>query len=138
MRPPGSLNEKLELYLCRAAADSRPEEFLNQIHYTDLPAWDQYTHIRIAFIILTMYGRQKGKQRMPMPLRVPCVTIYWTVFTGKNMILYSMEKYVSASPQTRAHTFNATMTYLWMQCAPRDPGYCLTTYTFKPLCHRGI
>lgn len=52
--------EKLDTWLNRAETDSSPEEFLSQFHGIKLPAWDHYTHIRIAFLILTTHGRQKG------------------------------------------------------------------------------
>ena len=55
------LSEKLDSWLSRADNDSTPEEFLAQFDRFDLPAWDHYTHIRVAYVILTTYGRQKGE-----------------------------------------------------------------------------
>ena len=62
-RSPGVLAEKLESWVARASTDSSPEEFLEQFNNFNLPAWDHYTHIRIAYIILTTFGRQKGRSR---------------------------------------------------------------------------
>lgn len=61
---PGStsdLHSKFESYLSRAASDSPKGEFLNQFETYNLPSWDHYTHIRVAYIILTEHGRQRGR-----------------------------------------------------------------------------
>ena len=55
------LSDKLESWLARAENDTTPEEFIAQFEGITLPAWDHYTHIRIAYVILTTHGRQKGK-----------------------------------------------------------------------------
>lgn len=61
VQPPGTeLSGKLESWLSRAENDSTPEEFISQFHGLSLPAWDHYTHIRIAYVNLTAYGRQQG------------------------------------------------------------------------------
>lgn len=60
LRSPDSLTEKLESWLGRT--ESTPQEFIHQFNTVTLPAWDHYTHIRIAFILLTTYGRQKGEK----------------------------------------------------------------------------
>ena len=56
------LEGKLESFLTRSITDeiSDPAKFLQHFHNIDLPSWDHYTHIRLAFIVLTTYGRQKG------------------------------------------------------------------------------
>lgn len=59
-RSPEILSEKLELWVARASTDSSPDEFLEQFNTFSLPTWDHYTHIRLAYIILTTFGRQKG------------------------------------------------------------------------------
>lgn len=60
--PPTSSDseKKLDSWLARADTDSSPEEFLIQFQSYTLPSWDHYTHIRIAYVILTTYGRQEG------------------------------------------------------------------------------
>ncbi|KAG5641485.1 hypothetical protein DXG03_005111 [Asterophora parasitica] len=88
-----SQSEKLESWVTRTAMDSTPEDFIFQFQSLSLPSWDHYTHIRIAFLLLTTYGRQKGK----------------------NMIFDGIERYISESPQTRGRTFHVTMTYFWIQ-----------------------
>lgn len=55
------LEERLPSWLLRAEGDSSAAEFLRQFETINLPAWDHYTHIRIAYLMLTQYGRQKGE-----------------------------------------------------------------------------
>ncbi|KAJ7143809.1 ADP-ribosylation factor family-domain-containing protein [Mycena epipterygia] len=92
-RSTAALETKLESWLLRAESDSSPEEFLRQFETINLPAWDHYAHIRITYLLLTTYGRQKGK----------------------NMIFDGIEKYIAQSEQTRSQTFHVTMTYFWIQ-----------------------
>jgi len=61
-RSAAALAEKLESWLARTETDTSPEEFLSQFDNICLPTWDHYTHIRIAYTILTTHGRQKGEQ----------------------------------------------------------------------------
>ncbi|KAJ3929224.1 MAG: ADP-ribosylation factor [Lentinula lateritia] len=91
--PEGSFEKKLSSWISRAETDSSPEEFLSQFHAINLPSWDHFTHIRLAYVILTTFGRQKGK----------------------DMIFDGIEKYIRESPQTRGRTFHVTMTYFWIQ-----------------------
>ncbi|KAJ7251206.1 ADP-ribosylation factor [Mycena rebaudengoi] len=88
-----TLEEKLSAWLRRTETDSPPEEFLRQFAELQLPAWDHYTHIRIAYLLLTKSGRQKGK----------------------DMVFEGIEKYIAQSSQTRGRTFHVTMTYFWIQ-----------------------
>ncbi|KAF8211046.1 hypothetical protein K438DRAFT_1959246 [Mycena galopus ATCC 62051] len=88
-----SLEAKLDSWLTRAENDSSSGEFLQQFETLGLPAWDHYTHIRIAYLLLTIHGRQKGK----------------------NMIFDGLEKYITQSDQTRGRTFHVTMSYFWIQ-----------------------
>lgn len=60
-RSPATLEEKFNSWLDRVENDSDPQEFMTQFHSLSLPAWDHYTHIRIAFLLLTIYGRQNGQ-----------------------------------------------------------------------------
>jgi hypothetical protein len=59
-RSPTVLSKKFEDWLTRSFIDVSPDEFLMQFNELRLPLWDHYTHIRLAFIILTKFGRQKG------------------------------------------------------------------------------
>ncbi|KAJ7250601.1 ADP-ribosylation factor [Mycena rebaudengoi] len=88
-----TLEEKLSAWLRRTETDSPPEEFLRQFAELQLPAWDHYTHIRIAYLLLTKFGRQKGK----------------------DMVFEGIERYITQSSQTRGRTFHVTMTYFWIQ-----------------------
>ncbi|KAJ3780643.1 ADP-ribosylation factor family-domain-containing protein [Lentinula aff. detonsa] len=88
--------KKLNEWISRAQSELTTEEdFLTQFHSINLPSWDHYTHIRLAYVILTTFGRQKGK----------------------NMIFTGIEKYInqSSKTQTRSRTFHVTMTYFWIQ-----------------------
>ncbi|KAF8069959.1 ADP-ribosylation factor [Lyophyllum atratum] len=87
------LTEKLDSWVSKAENDSDPREFISQFHSISLPDWDHYTHIRIAFLLLTMHGRQKGK----------------------DMIFDGIQKYIAQSTQTGGRTFHVTMTYFWIQ-----------------------
>ncbi|KDQ64737.1 hypothetical protein JAAARDRAFT_236805 [Jaapia argillacea MUCL 33604] len=92
----GSTNKlarRLEDFLTRAESDSTPETFLQQFRELNLPAWDHYTHIRLAYVILTTYGRQKGK----------------------NMIFDGLQHYIANSKQATGRAFHFTMTYFWIQ-----------------------
>lgn len=62
-RSSSHLTEKLNSWLARAETDTDPKVFIDQFHAIDLPDWDHYTHIRIAYLLLTMYGRREGKFR---------------------------------------------------------------------------
>ncbi|KAF7377772.1 ADP-ribosylation factor [Mycena sanguinolenta] len=90
-RTPSVLEERLPSWLIRAESDSPAKEFLHQFDAIKLPAWDHYTHIRIAYLLLTEYGRQKDK-----------------IFEG-------IERYIQQSDQTKGRTFHVTMTYFWVQ-----------------------
>ncbi|KAJ6460917.1 ADP-ribosylation factor [Mycena sanguinolenta] len=92
-RTPSVLEERLPSWLIRAESDSPAREFLHQFDTIKLPAWDHYTHIRIAYLLLTEYGRQKGKDK---------------IFKG-------IERYIQQSDQTKGRTFHITMTYFWVQ-----------------------
>jgi hypothetical protein len=53
--------QKLESWLTRIDTDLETEEFLERFRSFTLPSWDHYTHIRIAYVLLTKYGRKEGK-----------------------------------------------------------------------------
>jgi hypothetical protein len=59
-RTPGNLASKLDSWLARLGEDSTPEELLRQFKDIALSKWDHYIHIRLAYHILQIHGRQKG------------------------------------------------------------------------------
>ena len=59
-RAQSTLSEKLESWLMRIETDFEPEDFLTKFRSFTLPSWDHYTHIRIAYVMLTKYGRKEG------------------------------------------------------------------------------
>ncbi|KAF8907924.1 ADP-ribosylation factor family-domain-containing protein [Gymnopilus junonius] len=87
------LVEKLESWLTRIENDVDSEEFLEKFYSFSLPAWDHYTHIRIAYVLLKKFGRKEGKDK---------------IFNG-------LETYITTSPQTKGRSFHVTMTYFWIQ-----------------------
>jgi len=46
--------------VARTETDIPAEEFLRRFEAYDLPDWDHYTHIRIAYLMLEKYGRREG------------------------------------------------------------------------------
>lgn len=60
-RDPSVLARKLEEWLHRTEGDMPAEEFVARFEAYDLPMWDHYTHIRLAFLLLVGLGRQKGQ-----------------------------------------------------------------------------
>ena len=83
----------MEEWLSRA--DNSDDEFLEQLWTYTLDSWDHRTHLRIAWILLTRHGRQKG-----LPL----------IFDGiKNFIENS-----DRTKRARGTTFHETMTYFWV------------------------
>ncbi|KAJ7471321.1 ADP-ribosylation factor [Mycena galericulata] len=92
-RASSALEERLPSWLARAEGDSSPAEFLRQFEMIHLPSLDHYTHIRIAYLLLSKFGRQKGK----------------------DMVFQGIERYIAQSSQTRGKTFHVTMTYFWIQ-----------------------
>ncbi|KAF9003111.1 Arf-domain-containing protein [Hymenopellis radicata] len=90
---PLSNTHTLSSWLARTETDVPALEFLEQFQNVTLFSWDHYTHIRIAYVILTTFGRQKGK----------------------NMIFDGIERFIAQSPLSNGHKFHVTMTYFWIQ-----------------------
>ncbi|KAF8149404.1 ADP-ribosylation factor family-domain-containing protein [Crassisporium funariophilum] len=93
LRSASTLAQKLESWLNRIETDFPPDEFLSKFRSFTLPSWDHYTHIRIAYIILTKYGRKDGK----------------------DMLFKGLEQYIAVSPLTKGRSFHVSMTYFWIQ-----------------------
>ena len=85
------LHEWLERY------DAPDDDFLQQFNAYTLDKWDHYTHLRIAWLLLTRHGRKQGMD--------------W-IFGG-------IRSFIENSPHTqrkdtgRGTTFHQTMTYFW-------------------------
>jgi hypothetical protein len=60
-RSPEALAAKLNSWLARLETDCTPDELLEQFNSISLATWDQYTHVRLAYVILTNFGRAKGR-----------------------------------------------------------------------------
>ena len=56
-----TIMQKLDSWLTRAETDIGVDEFIDKFRSFSLPSWDHYTHIRIAYVYLTKYGRQTGE-----------------------------------------------------------------------------
>ena len=80
-----------------AREDDPDDIFLGRLHDATLDVWDHYTHLRIAWLHLTRFGRREGMQR----------------------IFESIKSFIERSPITqridtsRGTTFHETMTYFW-------------------------
>jgi ADP-ribosylation factor protein 1 len=99
---------QLEEWLSRA--DDPPEVFLAQLRDFTLDTWDHYTHLRIAYILLSQHGRREGMK----------------------LIFRDIKSFIENSPRTRrggsasagaqagdaagsrGTTFHETMTYFWV------------------------
>lgn len=77
--------------------DLSDEDFLQQLVDATLDVWDHYTHLRIAWLHLSQYGRREGMEK---------------IFTN-------IRSFIEISPRTkrsdtsRGTTFHETMTYFW-------------------------
>jgi len=78
--------------------DLPSNEFLQQLEDATLDVWDHYTHLRIAWLLLTKHGRREGMEK----------------------IFSSIKSFIERSPRTkrsdtsRGTTFHETMTYFWV------------------------
>lgn len=92
--------------------DVPAEVFLSQVADASLDVWDHYTHLRIAWLNLTLHGRRDGMEK---------------IFT-------SIESFIKRSPRTRRSdtsrgtTFHETMTYFWVHMVH----YAMTTMQQAP------
>ncbi|KAI8818474.1 ADP-ribosylation factor [Fimicolochytrium jonesii] len=90
--------------------------FLTQLETFTLPNWDHYTHLRIAYVYLTTYGRQKGKDK----------------------IFASIETFIKNSGRTTAKTFSVTVTYFWLHMVDwalkTTPGASTSFHALLSLC----
>ena len=98
------VNEKLET---TASSSSNPhmndredsinmlhdDQFLEQFESCSLTSWSHKTHLRMAWLYLTRYGRRDGVNR---------------IFNG-------IKNFIDQSPIARKTTFHFTMTYFWIQ-----------------------
>ncbi|KAK1749899.1 ADP-ribosylation factor family-domain-containing protein [Echria macrotheca] len=94
MRSPAALSAKLEDWLTRAEIDPLDaEELLRQFYALNLPSWDHYTHLRLAYTLLLKHGRREGKDK---------------IFNG-------FKEYIDRSGKIHGKSFHMTMTYFWVQ-----------------------
>ena len=77
--------------------DAPDDVFLQQFNTYTLDKWDHYTHLRIAWLLLTRHGRKQGME----------------------LIFGGIRSFIENSPHTqrkdtgRGTTFHQTMTYFW-------------------------
>lgn len=72
-----TIMQKLDSWLTRTETDIGVEEFIDKFRSFSLPSWDHYTHIRIAYVYLTKYGRQEGQHLLT------CCILLGTYTDGK-------------------------------------------------------
>jgi small GTP-binding protein len=83
--------EKTLLEKWLAVEDEPDDEFLEKLLSYTLDSWDHRTHLRIAWLYLTKYGRREGMK---------------LIFSG-------IKNFIANSPRTRKTTFHETLTYFW-------------------------
>ncbi|KAJ4349618.1 uncharacterized protein N0V89_008234 [Didymosphaeria variabile] len=93
MRSPVALSGNLEEWLLRAEKDIPAETLVQKFYTLDLPSWDHYTHLRLAYILLLKFGRRQGKDK---------------IFEGFKL-------YIDKSGKIHGKSFHMTMTYFWVQ-----------------------
>jgi hypothetical protein len=78
--------------------DAPDDVFLQEFNTYTLDKWDHYTHLRVAWLLLTRHGRQQGM----------------------DLIFNGIRSFIQNSPRTqrsdtgRGTTFHQTMTYFWV------------------------
>ncbi|KAM7211535.1 hypothetical protein V8F06_013085 [Rhypophila decipiens] len=97
VRSPEILSAKLDDWLARADIDpiTSGEELLRLFCAFDLPSWDHYIHLRLAFVLLVKYGRREGRDK---------------IFDGFKEYMEHKGKGVHGGK-----SFHLTMTYFWVQ-----------------------
>jgi ADP-ribosylation factor protein 1 len=83
--------EKTILETWLEVEDESDDEFLRKLHDYSLDKWDHRTHLRIAWIYLTKFGRKDGMKQ----------------------IFSSIKNFIANCSRSRKTTFNETMTYFW-------------------------
>eukprot|EP00286_Rhodomonas_abbreviata_P025296 CAMPEP_0181294310 /NCGR_PEP_ID=MMETSP1101-20121128/3528_1 /TAXON_ID=46948 /ORGANISM="Rhodomonas abbreviata, Strain Caron Lab Isolate" /LENGTH=520 /DNA_ID=CAMNT_0023398951 /DNA_START=105 /DNA_END=1667 /DNA_ORIENTATION=+ len=89
--------EKLEATLLEwlEREDEGDDEFLQKLHDYTLDSWDHYTHLRIAWLLLTRHGRREGMKR---------------IFEGIREFIANSARTV----RSRGTTFHESMTFFWV------------------------
>lgn len=72
--------------------DQPDDAFLESLANCTLDSWDHYTHLRIAWLHLTKFGRRPGLQ----------------------MACDAIKSFIANSPRARKTTYHETMTYFWI------------------------
>eukprot|EP01114_Cavostelium_apophysatum_P022165 TRINITY_DN7928_c1_g1_i2.p1 TRINITY_DN7928_c1_g1~~TRINITY_DN7928_c1_g1_i2.p1 ORF type:complete len:515 (-),score=123.86 TRINITY_DN7928_c1_g1_i2:1030-2574(-) len=85
-----SKDGRSELYWLEVE-DEPDDEFLAKFENLTLEKWDHRTHLRIAWVLLSRYGRREGMKK---------------IFEG-------IKNFIANSGRTR-NTFHETMTYFWV------------------------
>ncbi len=89
--------QELLLHEWMERRDAPDDVFLQQFNTYSLDKWDHYTHLRIAWLLLTRHGRKQGM----------------------DLIFGGIRSFIENSPHTqrkdtgRGTTFHQTMTYFW-------------------------
>lgn len=96
------METQLEEWLERT--DCSDDLFLSQLADYTLDNWDHYTHLRIAFILLTRHGRREGMKLIFDGIKAFIENSPRTRRGGGN----------PAEPNNRGTTFHETMTYFWV------------------------
>eukprot|EP01038_Epipyxis_sp_PR26KG_P005144 gene5144-7164_t len=79
--------------------DEEDELFLQKLTDATLDQWDHRTHLRIAWLYLTLYGRREGLSK---------------IFTSIKSFIERSPRTQRKDAATRGTTFHETMTYFWV------------------------
>lgn len=71
--------------------DESDDVFIGEIENASYHAWDHYTHLRLAYVLLSRHGRPKA---------IPMIFSY-------------IRNFIEKSTRTNGKTFHVTMTYFW-------------------------
>ena len=91
--------------------DSPDDDFLQQFNSYTLDKWDHYTHLRIAWLLLTRHGRQQGMR---------------LIFSGIKAFIEN-SALTQRKDTGRGTTFHQTMTYFWAHMVH----YCIMRSEFS-------
>ena len=99
------MESQLEEWLQRV--DEPDDVFLHQLRACTLDAWDHYTHLRIAFVLLRRHDRRVGMQRIFSYIK------HFIAHSPRTQPRGGGPSGEGTTTSGRGTTFHETMTYFW-------------------------
>jgi hypothetical protein len=113
--PPQEMSAQEQLLHEWLERDDAPDDiFLQQFNTYTLDKWDHYTHLRIAWLLLTRHGRQQGMD---------------LIFEGIRLFIEN-SSHTQRKDTGRGTTFHQTMTYFWAHMVHFSIARMQTQYPF--------